>query len=397
MKDIFGKTASFLGRHKVISIVVLVLAAGGAYYFLYYGPSHATTDTAVQTTTVSAKKEDLRVSVTGSGQVYAEKEVTLNPVAAGDAIEVVSVPVTNDQEVKKDDVIAVLDTGDALESIRDAELSVWSAKIKMDQAEEAYDSLTEADRQARQTQEIPLLQAENRLAEAQEDLEDYYIRAPFDGIVTSLSVAVGDSVSRSDAIASVIGTDMIAKVSLNEIDAVGVTTGDPVTLSFTAFPDMTIGGTVSKIDTIGAVSQNVVSYEAEIAFDSSSIPDLKPGMSVDVEIVTEERFGAITVPIAAVKTDQSGNSFVMVPPVGEPASDAVAGSGSGTPAFKRVLVEIGLSTDISMEIVSGLSEGQSVVIRTETTSSTADSSTKQPSSIMGVPGSGGGGGRIPGM
>lgn len=380
---VFKKAQAFIGWHKMISIALVLMLGGAGYYFGVYRPSKATEETMSTVRTVKAQKEDLRVSVTGSGQVYARDEVSLKPVAAGDAIEVLSVSVKNDQEVKEGDLIAVLDTGDAVKAVRDATLSLRSAEIKMKQTEDLYDKETKDDKLNRQSQEVAVAQAKNKLADAKADLEDYNIRAPFDGVVTSLSVSAGDSVSRDDAVASVISKELYAKVSLNEVDAAGVKTGDAVSLTFDALDGKTVEGTVSKIDTIGTVSQNVVTYNAEIAFDSLSVENLKPGMSVDVEVVTEEKTGAVTVPIVAVKTDRSGASFVVV------RSD----DGSD----RRVTVETGLSTDTSVEITKGLSEGQEVVIRTETSSTSASSSEKRSGSALMMGGAGMGGGRPPGM
>lgn len=383
MKDFFRKMQTSIRQHKVITVLVMLVLSGTGYYFGFYRPSLSKTDAAAQVKMATAKKEDLRVSVTGSGQVYARNEVSLKPVAAGDAIEVLNVSVKNDQEVKKGDLIAVLDTGDALKAVRDAQLSLRSAEIKMRQTEKLYDNETEDDKLNRQSQEISIAQARNKLADAREDLEDYNIRAPFDGVVTSLSVSAGDSVSRDDTVASVISREMYAKVSLNEVDAAGVKIGDLVTLTFDALGGMPIGGTVSKMDTIGTVTQNVVTYNAEIVFDSASLENLKPGMSVDVEIVTAEKNDVVTVPIAAVRTDTSGKSFVMFP-----------GSGDGNGKGRRVGVETGISTDTSIEIVSGLSEGQRVIVGSSSAASSSASSnasdrSRSGTSLMGIPGGGG--------
>jgi HlyD family secretion protein len=383
MKDFFKNVQASIRQHKVATVLVILVLSGAGYYFGFYRPSLSKTDAVAQVKTATAKKEDLRVSVTGSGQVYARNEVSLKPVAAGDAIEVLSVSVKNDQEVKKGDLVAVLDTSDALKAVRDAQLSLRSAEIKMRQTEKLYDNETEDDKLNRQAQEILIAQARNKLTDAREDLEEYSVRAPFDGVVTALSVSAGDSVSRDDAIASVISREMYAKVSLNEVDAAGVKIGDAVTLTFDALGGTPVSGTVSKMDTIGTVAQNVVTYNAEIVFDSASLESLKPGMSVDVEIVTAEKNDVVTVPIAAVRTDASGKSFVMIPA-------AENGSGKG----RRVVVEAGISTDTSIEIVSGLSEGQKVIVSSSSAASSSASSNasdgnRSGSSLMGIPGGGG--------
>lgn len=392
MHGILRKFGSLIARHRVSAVLAVMLIAGAGYYFGYYRPASETDGSVTEVRTGTVGKKDLRVTVTGSGQVYAKNEVALNPVAAGDAIEVLSVHVTNDQDVKEGDLIAVLDTNDAVKSVRDAELLLRSAEIRMRQTEKQYDNRTEDDKLARQTQEIALADARNRLADAREELEDYRIRAPFDGVVTGLSVSAGDSVSRDDTVASVISKEMYAKVSLNEVDAVGVEEGDAVTLSFIALDGVTVEGSVSKIDTIGAVSQGVVSYDAEISFDSTSLSKLKPGMSVDVEIAVDEKTGVLSVPIAAVGSGPGGGAYVLIP---------------SEDGYSRARVETGISTDIAIEIVSGLSEGDEIVLNADSVSTATGSGSTSgtnktqdaTSSLMRIPGtgtgSGMGGGRPP--
>ncbi len=353
-----GRGVSWIGKHKWSVAAALVLVAGGGYYHFVYKPGQAGRATpAFQTGAV--KRADIRSAVTGSGQVYAREQVDLKPVVAGDAIDVIRVAVQDDQEVKKGDLIAVLDTKDAEKAVRDALLSVRSAEIKMRQTVKEADTKSEGDKLTRQTQEVALAQARNRLADAREELADYSVRAPFDGIVTGLSVAAGDSISRSDVLASVITKEMHARVLLNEIDAVSVKTGNVAELSFDALGGKRIFGTVTKMDTIGTVSQNVVSYTVEIGFDTSE-PALKPGMSTDVEILIEERRGVLAVPSSAVKSDDRGK-YVLVPKTG-----AEPGLGNGAGGFKDLpyrpaRVETGIADETMTEIVSGLSEGDAIV------------------------------------
>jgi HlyD family secretion protein len=371
----FQMTVSFLMRHKISIIIVTLILLGAAYYSYvnYWSSENASTVSVTQTST--AKIGDIHVSVTGSGQVYAKEQVDLQSPAAGDAIEVKSVAVKNDQEVKKGDLIAVLDTRDAEKSIRDAVLSLRSAEIKMTQTKKLYDAQTEDDKLQRQAQEISLAQARNKLADAREELEDYHIRSPFDGVVTGLSVAAGDSVSRSDTVASVITKELYARVLLNEVDAAGVKVGNSVTLSFDALGAEGVSGTVTKIDTIGTVSQNVVSYNTEISFDSPG-EKLKPGMSVDVEILVEGKDDILIVPASAVKSDSQGKYVLF-------------GSDAAQSESKKVRVETGISDDTMVEIVSGLKEGDRILLG-QSASSSSGSGTSSGTGNRNGSGPGGG-------
>jgi HlyD family secretion protein len=386
-KSIIGRWVSWIGKHKW-RVTALILVAGGGYYYFVYKPNQASeAGPTFQTGTV--KKTDIRSAVTGSGQVYAREQVDLKPVVAGDAIEVLRVAVQDDQEVKKGDLIALLDTKDAEKAVRDALLSVRSAEIRMAQTMNEADTKTEDDKLIRQTQEVALSQARNRLADTREELADYSVRAPFDGIVTGLSVAAGDSISRSDVLASVITKEMHARVVLNEIDAVSVKVGNVAELSFDALGGRKISGTVTRMDTIGTVSQNVVSYTVEIGFDASEAA-LKPGMSTDVEILIEEKKGVLAVPSSAVKSDDRGK-YVLVPKIGtEPSQNGRGGGFEGLP-YRPARVETGIADEAMTEISSGLSEGDIIVTQVSQTTSDASGTGQRSGGASLIPSGVGGG------
>lgn len=386
-RPIVGRGISWIGKHRWQTVAALILVAGGGYYHFVYKPSQSSQATPTfQTGTV--KKADIRKTVTGSGQVYARERVDLKPVVAGDAIEVLRVAVKDDQEVKKGDLIAVLDTADAEKAVRDALLSVRSAEIKMTQTKKLYAGKTEDDRLNRQAQEVVLMQARNRLADAREELADYSVRAPFDGIVTGLSVAAGDSISRSDVLASVITKEMHARVLLNEIDAADVETGNTAELSFDALGGRKMTGTVTKMDTIGTISQNVVSYTVEIAFDASEAA-LKPGMSADVEILIEEKRDVLTVPSSAMKSDDRGE-YVLVPKTGTESSQGNGAGGFRDLPYRPARVETGIADEAMTEIVSGLSEGDSIVIQVSSAGDATASGTRRESGGASLIPAGGG-------
>ncbi len=361
MKDLM----MWADRHKKVLVVALVI--GGAVVW-YFGGSSGDTDATAIVKTVRVERGDLRIAVSGSGQIEAVSQVDLQPVIAGDGIDVVSVWVKNNQAVKKNQVIATLDTGDAVRDIASAELDLESALLKQKQTDDQYDRETKEDRWNRQTQEISVKQRRIALAEAREKLADYSIREPFDGIVTGLDVEAGDSVSRETVIASVITSDMKVVITLNEVDAAKVTEGARTVLTLDALPEMEVSGKISKIATIGTISSNVVSYEAEIELDQQHA-SLKPGMSVSAEIVVAEREDVVLVPNAAL-TVKEGRTTVKK-------------TGKDTSVSTVEGVKTGLTDDAMTEITSGLSEGESVILPSvSATKTTATQSTGILSSLF---------------
>ncbi|MDZ4385574.1 MAG: efflux RND transporter periplasmic adaptor subunit [Candidatus Moranbacteria bacterium] len=349
-------------------IVGALVIAGGSYY--WYAKTHPKVE-AVQYKTAIVEKGTLITSVSGSGQAEAVNQVDIKPVVAGDAIDVINVYVKNEQAVKKGELIALLDNEDAQKTVRNAELSLESAKAKYAQAKRDFDHET-INRLSLDGQMVTLEQSKNSLADAKEKLNDYYIRAPFDGIATGISVGAGDSVSRSDVLASVITKDVKAKVSINEIDASQVKVGNKVTIKISALADATIIGKISKIDTIGQTSQNVVSYDAEIAFDNQN-ELLKPGMSVSASVITGVKQDVITVPNSAIKT-QNGSSYIET-------------LNSGT-VPQQVPVQIGLANNSETEITNGLNVGDIIVTQTVNSNASSSATTGSGSGVR-LPGLGG--------
>jgi len=235
------------------------------------------------------------------------------------------------------------------------------------------DAISNADLDI-QSQELSIKQKENALSDAKEKLAYYFIRAPFEGVVTAINVKKGDSVSGGTVLAVLLAKQRIAEISLNEVDVAKVKVGQKVNLTFDAVADLTITGEVTEIDAIGAVTQGVVTYGVKIVFDTQD-ERVKPGMSVSTAIITDVRQDVIVVSNSAVKT-------------------------SGTIQYVEVLinnapqvqsVETGLSNDTMTEIISGINEGDKVITQT-IAASTAKTQTQQNSSFR-IPGITGGGTR----
>lgn len=202
--------------------------------------------------------------------------------------------------------------------------------------------------------QLVVTQRENTLLDAKEKLADYYVRAPFDGVVAAFTVKKGDSISSGASLGTLITKQEIATVALNEVDVAKVKVGQKATVTFDAIDGLSITGEVVEVDTIGTVSQGVVSYNVKIGFDVQD-DRIKPGMSVTVSVILSSKPDVLLVSTAAIKT-QSGGSYVEV-------------MASGTP--KRTTVTTGDSNDTMTEITSGLNEGDEVVTQTVTGASTA--------------------------
>ncbi|MCX6735172.1 MAG: efflux RND transporter periplasmic adaptor subunit [Candidatus Peregrinibacteria bacterium] len=242
------------------------------------------------------------------------------------------------------------------------------------------------------SQKLTVEQRQNALNDAEEKYNDYFITSPFDAVVAKVSVSIGDQVSSGTTAATLITNEMQAQISLNEVDAANIKVGDKATMVFDALPELTITGKVYQIDTLGTVSQGVVTYNAKIVFDTAD-ERVKPGMSVSADIITNVKTDILVVPNSAIKS-QGGISYVeTLDPSLLTADDTQAGKVTLVTVPNQANIEIGISNDTQTEITSGLKEGDQII--TQTISGTASSSAQSAASSVRIPGlsTGGGGNR----
>ncbi|HRY60180.1 MAG TPA: efflux RND transporter periplasmic adaptor subunit [Patescibacteria group bacterium] len=146
------KLSNYLWRHKIVTLIIIALVAGGGFYA--YGKITATS--AANKYVVSTVSKGTVIStIAGSGQVSTSDSIDIKPKVSGD---IISIGAKANQEVKKDDVIAVLNSKDQQKNVRDAQISLESAQLSLQKLQEA-------------TSATSLMQAQNSLQTAKDSLE----------------------------------------------------------------------------------------------------------------------------------------------------------------------------------------------------------------------------------
>lgn len=278
----------------------------------------------------------------------------------------------------------------AKDTIKNSKDAITNADLSISEKTEALAKLKNGpDPLDIKSQELSVTQKQNALLDAKQNLENYYLRAPFDGMLAKLSVKKGDSVSPSAIAATIITPLKIAEVTLNEVDVAKIQIGQKATLTFDAFPELTIIGKVAQVDTIGTVSQGVVNYTAKISFETQDTR-VKPGMSVSAAIITDALTDALSVPNAAVKS-QGSSKYVEILEGVDSSVFVNSPNGQATITFAatpaRQTVSVGVVGDSLTQITEGLNGGEVVVVRTISTSTTAG--TPASSGGIRIPGIGG--------
>jgi multidrug efflux pump subunit AcrA (membrane-fusion protein) len=190
-----------------------------------------------------------------------------------------------------------------------------------------------------------------------------WILAPISGTITGLNVADDDEVTSSSVAATVIDLDAFrAVITVAEADVPSVKLGQKAVITFDALTDLTLTGKVKSVDFTGTNTSGVVSYEVIVEPDTPQ-KDVRGGMTVSVSIITDVAADVLAVPSSAVKTATDGSSYVQV--LGD----------DGLPT--SVTVETGMITDSYVQILSGLTEGQEIVVSTTKAGATTATTTSQ--------------------
>lgn len=201
-------------------------------------------------------------------------------------------------------------------------------------------------------------QTEAALSSSEQDLRNSTIVSPMDGLVLSRDVEVGDAVSSilvlgSQATLVMTLGDMSTVYVLGKVDQADigkVYLGQPARIVVESFKDKKFEGKVTKISPLGVDKDNVTTFEVRVSIQNPS-GELKANMSANAEIILEEKHGVLLTPEAAVIYDRDRHTFLEVP-------DPKADSGR-----RRVAVKLGISNGVKTELVSGLGEGQKIILQ----------------------------------
>lgn len=276
-------------------------------------------------------------------------------IVAKSAGEVVSLTVKEGDRVTKDQVIGSFEETDMATQIENARIGVENAKNAVETAQLSLDN-------------------------AKKRLEDYTITAPIDGTVIEKNLDVGDNIDGTNMTTSAAGSTTYPAViydlsaltfdmSINELDINQIQVGQKVVITSSAVEGRTFTGHVATININGVTTNGATSYPVTISVDD---PDgLLPGMNVSAEIIVQESGQALCVPIDAVDRGSDGGATVLVPGEGAIGEDGLTVTDPSK--LEQREVTLGRSNDKYVEILSGLTEGDTIIREMTGASSIMDS------------------------
>ncbi|HWA59928.1 MAG TPA: efflux RND transporter periplasmic adaptor subunit [Caulobacteraceae bacterium] len=379
--------------------LIVITAAGGGY--LWWRGQQAK---AVRYVTADVSRGSIRRTITASGSVNPEVTVQVGAFISG---TIKALYCDYNTTVRRGQLCAKIDPGPYETAVAkaQADLDTQKAQLVKDQAalaladlrlgrgrtlhasgwdsQDTLDGLVAARNQANaqiQFDRAQIQQSQAALKAATINLNYTDIVSPVDGTVVSRNVNVGQTVASSFQTPTLflIAKDlkrMQVDTNVSESDVGGAAVGARASFTVDAFPGRTFRGQVVQVRQAPISVQNVITYDAVIAADNSSLL-LKPGMTATTRIIVAERRDVLRVPAQALtfnptQTADQGQNPAQGQAQGRSGQGRRArGAGAGPQVgvledgqLRRVPVTVGLDDDANVEITGGqLKVGDKVVV-----------------------------------
>ena len=343
----------------LIAVALVVICSIGAYAY-YERTVSASKAGAVETAEVT--RMNIKSSISATGVISPVNSVEVSPKITA---RISTVAVKENDRVEKGQVVATLDGKDYAAKKDQAQYKLTNAQLKYERAKALYEAGA-GSKQDLDNAQFEYDTAASSLSEAESDVAETVITAPMSGVVVGEPKTPGTMAVQGNSSPTVImriadtGTkQIIAKVDETDIGKIKV--GQDATFTVDSYTNKTFTAHVSKIsqtdttyswDTTNttssssASSASVIYYYVTLDVDDPN-DDLRLGMTARVDISTSQKENALVVPIAALKTNNSGSYVVVVHDDG---------------STENVMVQTGIYSDDYVEITSGLSVGDKVSI-----------------------------------
>jgi len=351
-------------KRRILIITICVVVIGivlGIVLTRGTGPEGALT-------TVNVTRGDIVKTVLVDGSLVMPDKAYLSFGITGTVVEIL---VEEGGNVTKDQVLARLDAPSLESSVETAELGVEIAEegvkaaraqyeiaeINLDEppptvSEDVLELQLDAAKASWETAKLNLEIAELSLESAELNLEKaVVIVAPFDGVVADISITEGKEISTvtlaTPAISLVDTSEIEMRGFIDEIDIAMVQLGQEANIILDALPDEEVKGSVVFISPVGTILAGVVSYDTTIAL-KNPVAELRDGMSATAEVIIERHDDVLSIPNRYIR-GTTENPIVVVLVDGQQEEREIT---------------LGLTDGINTEILSGLQEGEEVVLPT---------------------------------
>jgi HlyD family secretion protein len=380
-------------RKRWIWIVIIALVLGG----IVFATIKKRSNVGVEVQVAKVGKEDLQAKVSANGKIQAQKKVDLSATVPG---QITQLAVEEGDAVTKGQFLLQIDatpqrtaaqsTAHSLEALQ---REVESARASLAQAQADYrraegnhkaqivsDADLERAATAVKTAESTVRAAERRVAQtgsslagAQDSLSKTTVRSPMDGIVTARRVEEGEvaviGVLNNPGTVLLTISDMSsveAELEVDETSIPSVKLNQEARVRIDAYPNKTFDGTVTEVGsspinaaTTGQQQTEAIKFKVKVQLKNPP-PDIKPGLSVQADIMTGARTQVIAVPIQAlVVRDAEKKPDEKPSPDAPKEQEGVYLMEDGKAKFQPIKTD--LMGELSVEVTEGLKEGDTLI------------------------------------
>jgi HlyD family secretion protein len=376
-------------KHKILIGAGVVVAAAGGFAFSRRGPK----PTPVEVARVG--HEDLQAKVTANGKVQAKKKVDISATIPG---QIVHLAVKEGDPVTKGQFLLQIDATNPRATARSTEFSMQaltqeqeSARATLDQArsdlrraEENFASriIPESEIQRARTlvataeaavraTDRRVQQARATVEGARDTLAKTTVRSPIDGIVTAKRVEEGEvaviGIQNSPGTVLLTISDMATVETELEVDETSIPSvklGQQARVRIDAYPNRTFQGEVTEVGgspilaSMGAAN-TAIRFLVKVQIKDPP-PDIKPGLSVQADILTGFRAQALVVPMQALVVRDRERKPGDVKSGAPRDEEGVFLLEGGKARFQPI--QTGLLGELSLEVVSGLKGGETLIV-----------------------------------
>ena len=293
---------------KKIIIALVVLAVGGFMAYLSYNPEKAPT---ISYRPTKVERGEIKVITTATGTVEPENRLEIIPPIAGRLDEIL---VKEGDKVKKNQIIAWMSSSeraallDAARAKGESEVAYW---------EKLYNR-------------TPII-------------------SPIDGTVILKSFEAGQTFSTSDAVIT-LSNRLTVKAEVDETDIGSIEVGQKATIILDAYSKTEFPAEVTAIAFDAETVNNVTIYEVDVS-PLEPIKQMRSGMTANVNFITKEKKDILVIPTSAINYE-NGKPTVLIP--NPPEKE---------PRHYSKEIQLGESDGAQSEVLSGLNEGDLILIK----------------------------------
>jgi len=316
--------------------------------------------------TVAVARGDIVKTALVDGNLIMPNKAYLSFGVTGTVTEVL---VDEGNNVTKEQVLARLDAPSLESSVEMAELQVEIAEervkaaraqyeialINLDEStpmvsEEVLELQVDGAKASWETAKLNLKTAKLSLESAELNLEKAVMVAPFDGVVTDVAIGEGDEITAAalatPAISLVDSSEVEMRGFIDEIDVAMVKVGQAANITVDALPDEEITGRVTFVCLVSRARIGVISYGTTITLEDA-VAGFRDGMTATARVIIERRDDVLLIPNRTIRGTLDNPKVVVLVDEQQEEWD----------------ITLGLTDGINTEVLSGLEEGEEVVLR----------------------------------